>query len=272
MPRNWTPRPSETQCRREETGYYYYGARYYDAQISMMLSVDRFAEKYPGISPYSYAANNPVKYIDINGDSVVNPSQQELQAVATDLNKIYKDKYGVDNAFSVVERVRPKKVRTNDWSLWDPSTWGNIFKEPEYENKEIKDYALAVNEDFDWETDKYASAMRDLISTRGDIYLDIVKDRGSGKVPYEIDGILKDYGGGYTKQSNWVLLSNKLSKSDGTNKSTKWTIGAVALHELLYHVHPGGKNEGGNPNTMRRFYNLRTGKIHGSGDRQFNLR
>ncbi|MDH5366185.1 MAG: hypothetical protein OEW67_04310 [Cyclobacteriaceae bacterium] len=54
----------------EETGLYYYGARYYDAQVSVMLSVDRFAEKYPGLSPYSYVANNPIKYVDINGDSL----------------------------------------------------------------------------------------------------------------------------------------------------------------------------------------------------------
>jgi RHS repeat-associated protein len=251
----------------EETGLYYYGARYYEPQVSIMLSVDRFAEKYPGISPYSYAANNPVKYVDINGDSIVNGSQQELQAIATDLNKIYKDKYGEDGAFSVAERTKTEKVRTNDWSIWDPSSWGNAFEKAEYETKETKSYALAANGDFDWNSDKYTSAMHDLISMKGDVYLDIVQDRGSGKVPFEIDGILKDYGGGFTKQSNWIILSNKLSPSDGSNKRTKWTIGGVAMHELLYHVHPQGQTES-SPNNMRTFYNMRTGKDHAAGSNQ----
>ncbi len=35
-----------------------------------MLTVDRFAEKYSGLSAYSYGANNPIKYIDVNGDSL----------------------------------------------------------------------------------------------------------------------------------------------------------------------------------------------------------
>jgi len=43
-----------------ETGLYYYGTRYYDPKVSMWLGVDPLTEKYPSISPYVYAANNPV--------------------------------------------------------------------------------------------------------------------------------------------------------------------------------------------------------------------
>ncbi|GGH69916.1 RHS repeat-associated core domain-containing protein [Phaeocystidibacter marisrubri] len=54
----------------QETGYAYYGARYYDSQISQWLSVDRLADKYPHSSPYVFSGNNPVRYIDPNGDSL----------------------------------------------------------------------------------------------------------------------------------------------------------------------------------------------------------
>jgi RHS repeat-associated protein len=47
-----------------------YGARMYDAQIGRFHTVDRFSEKYYQLSPYHYVANNPTKYIDINGDSI----------------------------------------------------------------------------------------------------------------------------------------------------------------------------------------------------------
>jgi RHS repeat-associated protein len=55
----------------EETGMYYYGARYYTPEASIWLSVDRFADKYPHLSPYHYCAGNPINLIDINGDSII---------------------------------------------------------------------------------------------------------------------------------------------------------------------------------------------------------
>ena len=55
----------------EETGLYYYGARYYDPMESRWLSVDPMAEKYAGWSPYNYTLNNPVNLIDPDGKDVV---------------------------------------------------------------------------------------------------------------------------------------------------------------------------------------------------------
>jgi RHS repeat-associated protein len=61
-----------------ETSYTYFGARYYDSDLSVWLSVDKLSDKYPSISPYAYAANNPVKLIDPNGDSLwINGSNGE---------------------------------------------------------------------------------------------------------------------------------------------------------------------------------------------------
>ena len=51
----------------EETGLYYYGARYYDPRVSVWLSADPMQEKYPHISTYAYCLNNPVIYIDPDG-------------------------------------------------------------------------------------------------------------------------------------------------------------------------------------------------------------
>ncbi len=53
----------------QETGLHYAGARYYDSRLSIFLSVDRFAEKFPWQSPYCYGSNNPIRYMDVNGDS-----------------------------------------------------------------------------------------------------------------------------------------------------------------------------------------------------------
>ena len=54
--------------RDKETGFGYFGARYMDHELmTMWLSVDPMADKYPSISPYAYCAWNPVKLVDPDG-------------------------------------------------------------------------------------------------------------------------------------------------------------------------------------------------------------
>jgi RHS repeat-associated protein len=55
----------------EETGLYYYGARYYDPRTSVWISVDPLSEKYPNVSSYVYCLNNPVKIIDPDGKDII---------------------------------------------------------------------------------------------------------------------------------------------------------------------------------------------------------
>ena len=55
----------------EETGLYYYGARYMDPHTALWLSVDPLADKYPNWNPYAYAMNNPVNLIDPDGRDVI---------------------------------------------------------------------------------------------------------------------------------------------------------------------------------------------------------
>ena len=51
----------------EETGMYYYGARYYNPQLSVWISVDPLYEVDLSSSPYVFCGNNPIVRIDSDG-------------------------------------------------------------------------------------------------------------------------------------------------------------------------------------------------------------
>ena len=55
----------------EETGLYYYGARYMNPRLSIWYGVDRFTEKYPFSTSYGYCVGNPMALMDENGDSII---------------------------------------------------------------------------------------------------------------------------------------------------------------------------------------------------------
>ncbi len=52
----------------EETGLYYYGARYLNPKDTRWLSVDPMFEKYVGMSPYNYCMGNPIRLVDPDGN------------------------------------------------------------------------------------------------------------------------------------------------------------------------------------------------------------
>ncbi len=65
-----TERPKEGFTgheKDEETGEYYAGARYYDAEIGRWNGIDPLAKKYASWSPYHYSANNPPNISDLDG-------------------------------------------------------------------------------------------------------------------------------------------------------------------------------------------------------------
>ncbi|MGM0635277.1 MAG: RHS repeat domain-containing protein [Bacteroidota bacterium] len=67
----------------EETGNYYYGARYYDPKFSIWLSVDPLAELMPEWSSYAYTFNNPVNFTDPTGMVPRNPIKEIISKKST---------------------------------------------------------------------------------------------------------------------------------------------------------------------------------------------
>ena len=63
--------------RDEETGLYAYGMRYYAAWLCRFISVDPLQFKYPEYTPFQYAGNKPVTFIDLDGAEEKNPEESK---------------------------------------------------------------------------------------------------------------------------------------------------------------------------------------------------
>ena len=97
----------------EETGMYYYGARYYEPRLSMWISTDPLQEKYPNVVTYCFVYDNPLMYIDPTGmgpeDNPKVPSDKEKYAMkVVDFIKWASQNY---NETTNGKREYPHKVR-----------------------------------------------------------------------------------------------------------------------------------------------------------------
>lgn len=77
----------------EETGLYYYGARFYDPKISLWYSADPLGQVFPGSTPYEYCFSNPINLVDPTG---MGPGDPETHTVVKGDNlSVIARKYGV---------------------------------------------------------------------------------------------------------------------------------------------------------------------------------
>ncbi len=89
-----------------ETGFSYFGSRYYSSDLSIWLSVDPMSDKYPSLSPYAYCANNPIKLVDPNGEEIGDFYDQWGR-------KIGSDGRADDNVFIVSDQASQNKIKEN---------------------------------------------------------------------------------------------------------------------------------------------------------------
>jgi RHS repeat-associated protein len=98
--------------RDKETGLYYYGMRYYAAWLCRFISVDPLQFKYPYYTPYQYAGNKPISFIDLDGGEEEIPQQDIQQTIneSTIVNEYIEN----GTTFKSVESSLQYELHTSD--------------------------------------------------------------------------------------------------------------------------------------------------------------
>ncbi len=102
-------------------GSYDFGNRIYDVRLAKFLSRDRFAYNYPYQSPYLISKNNPLVYIDMQGDSAYIMTIIENHQTGT-----VKITYAKDD-----------KVMTDGRIIWESFMGGDIKVNRYYDYNEL---------------------------------------------------------------------------------------------------------------------------------------
>ena len=53
------------------TKFFDFGARQYSPALNRWLTIDPLSEQFYGTSPYAICNNNPVNYVDVDGESLL---------------------------------------------------------------------------------------------------------------------------------------------------------------------------------------------------------
>ena len=132
--------------RDSETGYSYFGARFYDSDLMTgWLSIDPQSDKFPNISPYNYCNWNPVKLKDQDGEAPIKAFVTAAKLVKKAYN-IYKKtgnltmkslkKAGLDQFIDIVDDINT--IFSGDASLTDRIAAGvDLLVGTEFNNKVV---------------------------------------------------------------------------------------------------------------------------------------
>ena len=136
----------------EETGLYYYGARYMNPRTSLWYGVDPMAEKYPNLSSYCYTHNNPVRYIDLDGkDSYYTDKGEYVFTNNKETNFIYvvsdyKHLKTSRNGMKVFALKNKVKLESADITAESYSRiFTNVLKRNGFDTKKLYNGKISVN-------------------------------------------------------------------------------------------------------------------------------
>ena len=109
----------------EETGLYYYGARYLNPVTSLWYGVDPLAEKYVATGGYVYTLDNPVRLIDPDGRKLEGATKSDAAKMLEDINVVFKAEKFAE--FRKLISRSGKHATGKDFNKIDPAAYSNYI-------------------------------------------------------------------------------------------------------------------------------------------------
>ncbi|MFU8862180.1 MAG: RHS repeat-associated core domain-containing protein, partial [Cyclonatronaceae bacterium] len=216
----------------------YAQARYYHPGIGRFWSVDPMASKFPSWSPYNYAMNNPLIFIDPDGREVRCYSEAQCDRLVSDIQELYGDA-----PVAYEQRTQTRR------------TWFGLGPE-----KTTTYYTVTVDgeSDFNWAQDDYASALFDAIVSE-DVVFNVFYQE-TAQVGNIRNADLQGAGGGIyrivsSREAN-IYVDPRGYQRVGDPSSI------ILMHEMIGHNHPVGTPPPGrlnNAHDINRFYHQKLG-------------
>ena len=200
--------------------YSYFGARYYDSELSVWLSVDAMSDKYPSMSPYMYCAGNPVKFVDPDGKAI-KPVNVEADLA---INCLFR-KFGGERVFGL-NHIKSDGTNPNDLnnSYYSTSYSKSKFK------KEYNSFAKSNN--LSKQDKKNAMSIFKILKSEKVYEVGIVTSNSTGQPnDYQVDTKNSDV----TSFIAAINVNNNLSGSQTQN----------AINTLISRGSPNGSNPDG---------------------------
>ena len=102
-----------------EGNSYDFGSRIYDPRLAKWLSLDPLSGKYPYHSPYIFAADNPIFFIDADGEDIKPVGDAAKTLVLESAQKVFKTSsvfYINKQGFVAIHKKEYKKAVKNLWN------------------------------------------------------------------------------------------------------------------------------------------------------------
>jgi RHS repeat-associated protein len=139
----------------EETGLYYFGARYHAPWLCRFISVDPQAIKYINQGSYVFADNNPIIKIDMNGEGGVFTDNDALEGIDNQENtkgaRVHDFSYSMDTSAEAQSEIRTYEDYANSQNGsqgWDHDDTASFFGRTVHYQFGL--YVSSLNEDENW--------------------------------------------------------------------------------------------------------------------------
>ena len=213
----------------EETGNYYYGARYYDPKWSIFISVDPLVEKTD--DSYGYCFNNPIRYTDPTGmepldDIYLGRNGKELFRVVNDKPDrtfLVKTSETQESLYSENERKRGDAAKVNNISKDTAKSVEKEIEKGNVDSKLVQDNIVQIEN----------------LDVMKEMYNIVKSDDGRGGTS---EANNREYGGTKTAgASNVSAVEPGPVANPKTDRNAFITFTIDDTISLIFHSHPSGE-------------------------------